>query len=248
MRFALALTLAGLLIASPAHAQGRDTQDRDTLYQVSTLGALQQGLFQPALSIQDLQKHGDFGLGTYEGLDGEMVVNRATVFQVPFSGRARVAKPQQETPFAAVTFFDPDQRFRVTRQVDLAGLGQAIDRRLDSVDYFYAVKVTGTFAALQTRSVRKQDKPYPLLGAAVDGQRTFEFTNIKGTLVGIRSPEYVGTMNVPGYHWHFIADSKKAGGHVLALSASRVRVAADQTRRWHVELPDTAAFRRAELK
>lgn len=243
MKLALVLAMAGLLVASPAQAR-----DHDTLYQVSTLGALQQGLFQPALTVQDLREHGDFGLGTYEGLDGEMVVNGGTVFQVPFSGRARVAKPNQQTPFAAVTFFEPDQRFRVTRQVDLAGLGKAIDRRLDSVNYFYAVKVTGTFAALQTRSVRRQDKPYPTLGAVIEGQRTFEFTDAKGTLVGIRSPVYVGTMNVPGYHWHFISDTGKSGGHVLALAASDVRVAADQTRNWHVALPDTKAFRRAELK
>lgn len=217
------------------------------MYQVSTLGALQQGLFQPALSIRSLKTHGDFGLGTYEGLDGEMIVSGGTVFQVPFSGKARVARSGQQTPFAVVTFFEPDQRFRVARRVDLAGLGSAIDRRLDSLNCFYAVKVTGTFSTIQTRSVRKQTKPYPPLSAAVAGQRTFERSEIKGTLVGIRSPEYVGTMNVPGYHWHFIAENGKSGGHVLALSASRLNVSIDQTRRWHVELPRTEAFQGADL-
>lgn len=245
MKRSLAVVLigVGLLPGAPAHGQ-----DHDTVYQVSTLTALQQGLYQPASSIRELKTHGDFGLGTYEGLDGEMVVNNGTVFQVPFSGKARVAKPGQQTPFAVVTFFDADQRFRVGRQVDAAGLGTAIDRRLASLNYFYAVKVTGTFTALQTRSVRKQSKPYGPLSAAVAGQRTFEFAGIKGTLVGIRSPQYVGTMNVPGYHWHFIADNGKSGGHVLGLSASRLKVAVDETPRWHVELPDTTAFRRAELK
>jgi acetolactate decarboxylase len=242
MKPTLAIAFVALFAAAPAQAQ-----DRDTLYQVSTLGALQQGLYQPALSIKDLEKHGDFGLGTYEGLDGEMVVTGATVFQVPFSGRARVAKPGQQTPFAAVTFFDADQRFRISREVDLAALGSAIDRRLPSTNYFYAVKVTGTFTSLQTRSVRKQDKPYQPLSAAIAGQRTFDLSSITGTLVGIRSPEFVGTMNVPGYHWHFIAKDGKTGGHVLSLSASGLKVAADETRHWHVEMPDTKAFQRADL-
>ncbi len=231
-----------LFASGPAQAQ-----DRDTLYQVSTLGALQQGLYQPALSIGELKTHGDFGLGTYEGLDGEMVVTDNVVFQVPFSGRAGVARAGQQTPFAAVTFFEADKRFRVTRPVDLEGLGAAVDRRLDSVNYFYAVKVTGRFTALQTRSVAKQSRPYQPLSAAVAGQRTFDFANIKGTLVGLRSPQYVGSMNVPGYHWHFIRADGKAGGHVLALSASGVRVAVDETRKWHVELPGTRAFKRADL-
>ncbi len=222
-------------------------QDRDTLYQVSTLGALQVGLYQPALSITDLRRHGDFGLGTYEGLDGEMIVDRGTVFQVPFSGRARAARGQQSTPFAAVTFFDADQRFRVRRSVDLAGLGTAVDRRLASANYFYAIRVTGTFAALQTRSVAKQTKPYPALATAVAGQRTFDLRDVRGTLVGIRCPEYVGSMNVPGYHWHFITKNGKAGGHVLQMSASDLQVVTDETRTWHVELPKTADFGDAGL-
>lgn len=234
--------VAGCLLGgAPAQAH-----DHDTLYQLSTLGALQQGLFQPALTIGELKAYGDFGLGTFEGLDGEMVVD-GTVFQVPFSGKARAARSGQQTPFAAVTFFEADKRFRVTREVDLVGLGAAVDRRLGSLDYFYAVKVTGTFTSLQTRSVAKQSKPYPSLGAAVAGQRTFDFVDVRGTLVGLRSPQYVGSMNVPGYHWHFISANGKAGGHVLALSGSRLRAAVDETRGWHVELPTTKAFERAEL-
>ena len=229
-------------LSSPALAQ-----DRDTLYQVSTLGALQVGLYQPAMSIADLHRHGDFGLGTYEGLNGEMVVDRGTVFQVPFSGRARVAGARQSTPFAAVTFFDTDRRFTVRRTVDLTGLGTAIDRRLASPNYFYAIRVTGKFATLQTRSVAKQTEPYPALATAVAGQRTFDLRHVTGTLVGIRSPQYVGTMNVPGYHWHFITKSGKAGGHVLQMSAADLRVATDETRNWHVELPQTAAFGDAGL-
>lgn len=238
-----AASCACVFLTAPAQAH-----DRDTLYQVSTLGALQQGLFQPAMTIADLKKHGDFGLGTYEGLNGEMVVDDGTVFQVPFSGRARQARPGQETPFAVVTFFETDQRFRVTRPVDLAGLGSAIDRRLPSLNDFYAIKITGRFTSMQTRSVQKQTKPYPPLSEAVAGQRTFDFEGVKGTLVGIRSPQYVGTLNVPGYHWHFIAANGKKGGHVLALSASGLTVRTDRTRSWHIELADTEAFGKAGLK
>lgn len=244
MRIFAVAAIASLVTAGavPAHAA-----DPDTLYQLSTLGALQQGLLQPAMSIGDLRKHGDFGLGTYEGLNGEMVVNNGTVYQVPFSGKAKVAKPGQQTPFAVVTFFQADKHYRIKKTVDLAGLGTALDKRIPTVNTFYAIKIAGTFASLETRSVPKQATPYPPLAAAVAKQRTFTFKDVTGTLVGIRSPQYVGSMNVPGYHWHFITKNGKCGGHVLSLSASDLRAAVDVTNNWHVELPHTKAFRQADL-
>lgn len=236
-----AVTVAALPMV-PAHAD-----DHDTLFQLSTLGALQDGLYQPAMTIGALRTHGDFGLGTYEGLDGEMVVTGGKVFQVPFSGKARLAKDTQKTPFAVVTHFAADQRFQVRRAVDLTTLGEAIDRRLPTLNTFSAVRVTGRFPTVQTRSVARQTKPYPPLASAVAGQAVFTLTNVKGTLVGIRSPQYVGSMNVPGYHWHFITKNGRAGGHVLAVQTSGVRVAVDQTTHWHVELPATKAFDQAGL-
>lgn len=239
------LVAAAVIAAVPAPV-GSDA-DRDVLYQVSTLGALQVGLLQPAASVRDLRAHGDFGLGTFVGLDGEMVVDRGTVFQVPFSGKPRRAAASWETPFAAVTFFDADRRFNVTRRVDAAELGRAIDRRLSTTNIFYAVRVTGRFTYVQTRSVPGQSKPYSPLADVVAQQRTFDLRRVKGTLVGIRAPEYVGSLNVPGYHWHFITKDGRAGGHVLALDAKDVKVAVDATRRWTVQLPETRAFDRAGL-
>jgi acetolactate decarboxylase len=236
---------AAVFVAVPTPAGSDD--DRDVLYQVSTLGALQVGLLQPAASLRDLQEHGDFGLGTFVGLDGEMVVDRGTIFQVPFSGKARVAPASWETPFAAVTFFDADKKFTVTRRVDTTGLGRAIDRRLPTTNIFYAVRVTGEFAYLQTRSVPAQTPPYAPLADVVAKQRTFDLRKVRGTMVGLRAPEYVGSLNVPGYHWHFITKDRKAGGHVLAVEAKNVTVAVDATRTWRIQLPDTPAFDRADL-
>ena len=38
-----------------------------TLFQVSTSTALVEGIYESAVNIQELRKHGDFGLGTFEG-------------------------------------------------------------------------------------------------------------------------------------------------------------------------------------
>ena len=39
-------------------------------YQVSTAGALVEGVYQGAVSVGTVREHGDFGLGTFEDLDG----------------------------------------------------------------------------------------------------------------------------------------------------------------------------------
>lgn len=239
----LVLSLFLLLVGSPAHAGQRD----DTITQVSTYGALQAALYQPVMSYERLQTYGDFGIGTFEAMDGEMVAEGGDFFQVPFSGRARAVRPSQTTPFAVVTFFDADRRFRLNRQVDQASLGTGIDARLPTVNALYAIRVTGRFSYVQTRSVARQTTPYPPLSEVVAGNRTFDLRNVRGTLVGFRFPSYVGSANVPGYHWHFVTEDGTAGGHMLTLRARGLKVAVDVSRDWQVILPDTAAFDRADM-
>src|SRR4051794_10814140 len=45
-----------------------------TLFQVSTSGALVTGVYDREVSVRSILEHGDFGLGTFANLDGEMVI------------------------------------------------------------------------------------------------------------------------------------------------------------------------------
>ena len=60
--------------------------DHSTLFQVSTTGALVQGVYNEAVTVGGLRTHGDFGLGTFEGLDGEMVVLDGKFYQAHADG------------------------------------------------------------------------------------------------------------------------------------------------------------------
>jgi acetolactate decarboxylase len=53
-----------------------------TLFQVSTSGALVQGVYGRAVSSTLLLNYGDFGLGTFHNLDAEMVILDGTIYQV----------------------------------------------------------------------------------------------------------------------------------------------------------------------
>lgn len=245
-RFGLMLAITVFLVGCGSLTQ-QTPLDRDTLYQVSTLGARQQGVYQGALTYGQIEQHGDFGVGTFDALDGEMVATDGKFYQVTSDGVARRVQDGETAPFAAVTFFEPDMTLALDTTVDFAGLGDFIDKQLPTKNIFYAIKIVGTFDYIKTRSVPRQTEPYPPLEEVVKTQPTFEFNNVQGTLVGLRSPDYAAGLNQVGYHFHFITADEKAGGHVLELKLHGEKVLLDETRGWITVLPSDAAFDNAPL-
>lgn len=224
--------LALLFWALPASAED------PPLYQLSTIQALLAGHYDGLASVGSLRKYGDFGLGTFDQLDGEMVVLDGQVYQVPADGTVRIAPDGLGTPFATVAFAKPSIVREIAAFATLAELESALDALLPSVNQFYAVRVEGRFASLKTRSVPAQRKPYPKLIEVVKTQALFDFRDIAGTLVGFRSPEFAKGMTVPGYHLHFIDVARSKGGHLLDCAANGARVEITVLPRWLVDLPE----------
>lgn len=219
----------------------------DVLYQVSTIDALLQGVYEGALSIGALETHGDFGIGTLDGLDGEMLALDGNYYQVKSDGIAYPVSENMTTPFATVTYFETDETIRFEKPMNLTELEQYLDLNLPSENFFYAVKIDGNFSYLKARSVPKQEPPYRKLADVVANQTVFEFENVSGTLVGFRTPDYVTSINVPGYHLHFITENRSAGGHVLEFELENGTAALDATPAFFMELPTSYSFAKVEL-
>ena len=191
-----------------------------TLFQVSCYQALYNGKLDGIISMQELIKHGDTGLGGFNALNGEMILIDGKMFQILSSGKV-ISNPDlsDKTPFASVCFF------KSQKQVNIIGdssLYKITDRLADNPDVFVAIKITGTFEYIKTRSVPAQKKPYPSLSEIVKTQPIFEKTKVKGTIVGFRTPQFAAGINPPGYHLHFVADDASMGGHVLEVHPSNV--------------------------
>jgi acetolactate decarboxylase len=219
----------------------------DSLYQVSTIDALLQGVYDGALSFKELKTHGDFGIGTIDGLDGEMLALVGNYYQIKTDGVAYPVSDNMTTPFATVTYFKADEGYRLEKPMNLTALEQYLDRDLPSENFFYAIQVNGNFSYLKVRSVPKQEKPYRKLADVVSNQTVFEFKNVSGTLVGFKTPEYVSGINVPGYHLHFIALNRSIGGHVLELELGNGTALIDTKTAFYMELPTSGNFARVEL-
>jgi acetolactate decarboxylase len=213
------LVLMSLLLGAGCEkdvAAGREEQ----AYQTSTITALLAGDYDGDVTCGELLTHGDFGLGTFDGLDGEMIVLDGVVYRAKLDGTIEVVDAAEETPFAVVTFFDNDplNAGEFSLLTDLDSLKTKLNGVIDDPTLPHAIRIEGSFASLLTRSVPKQSEPYPPLTEAVKHQQERTHTNIEGTIVGFYFPQWAAGANVAGYHFHFISADKTVGGHVLGMS------------------------------
>jgi acetolactate decarboxylase len=208
-----------------------------TLFQTSTIEALLDGNYEGDISFAELEAHGDFGLGTFDALDGEMIGLDGTFYQVRADGRAYEVDKRMKTPFAVVTFFEPVEILPLTAPTDYAALRTYLDEVAADRATCHAVRVEGYFRYVKTRSVPRQRKPYPPLVEAVKHQPTFEFREVGGSLVGFRFPDYVQGLNVSGYHFHFITEARSAGGHLLECRMAHGELHVDHESELRLELP-----------
>lgn len=216
--FFACMVFAAQLGATDAWAEG------GVVYQLSTMAALKEGRYKGGTSFGELKKHGDFGLGTVEDLDGEMIALDGSFFQVKADGNVYPVNDSARTPFAVVTFLKPDRTLAIRKVRDLKSLLKALDDSIPDPDAIYAIRIDGQFMNVKARSVPRQQEPYPTLSEALRHQKVFELADVMGSLVGFRFPDCMDGVNVAGYHFHCITSDGKAGGHVLDCSLEDVKI------------------------
>ena len=212
-----------------------------TLFQTSTIVALLDGKYEGDISFAELEANGDFGLGTFDALDGEMLALDGNFYQIRADGSAYPVDGQQMTPFAVVIFFEPALS-ETLGTTDLAALCERVDRLADDASVCCGVRVDGYFGYVRTRSVPRQRKPYPPLVEVVKNQPVFELRDVPGSLVGFRFPDYAQGLDVAGYHFHFITADRSAGGHVLECRLAEGEVRLDKEADLRIELPSDVSL------
>jgi acetolactate decarboxylase len=217
-----------------------------TLFQISTSGALVQGVYERAMSSRFLLNYGDFGLGTFENLDGEMVVLDGAIYQVRSDGKVLNIIDDVGTPFAVVTRFIADQDQTIESASSFEELTKICDQYRDSDNLFYAFRIDGHFAHIHTRAMQATLDGLPLAQAAAI-QPEFEFTDVEGTLVGIWAPQFSSALNIAGHHFHFLSEDRTKGGHLLECSGKNLRIRVERLNDFHLSLPESEEFLRADL-
>jgi acetolactate decarboxylase len=221
---------------------GAEEREPHAVFQTSTLDALLGGAYEGDVTFADLAARGDLGLGTLDGLDGEMIALDGAFYRAGTDGSVRSIGPDERTPFAVITRFSPDAAAAVAGPLDHAGLLERIESLVADRALCYAVRFDGRFERVHARSVPRQRRPYPPLSQVVARQVEFDLDHLSGTLVGFRFPDYVQGLNVPGYHLHVISDDRSRGGHVLDCGILDGRISVDHSSHLHMELPAGVAW------
>lgn len=232
-------------IVQAALAEALDVEHH-SMFQVSTSGAIVEGLYQGCVSVGDLRRHGDLGLGTFEDLDGEMILIDGHCYQARSDGTVTEAPDDELTPFASVVSFAADQTHPLPNVASWPDLTGQLDGLRTSANAILAIRATGHFDTVRVRAACKHESGTDLVSAVSD-QAIFNFTDIEGSLVGFWSPEYTQAIAIAGYHVHFISADRQHGGHVLDLTAHDLPVDLHVVSDLHLAIPETAEFLAADL-
>jgi acetolactate decarboxylase len=228
--------LGALHVELTRHAELHPEQGRHELFQTSTVKALLEGSFDGDVTLAEVLEHGDLGLGTLDGLDGELMVLDGAVWKANVDCTLSVPALTRTTPYAVVVPFSPDEPQTLSGPLsegELEGwLGDALSPRRP-----VAIRIDGEFERVHVRSVPKQRRPYPTLAQAIETQHVCELENVRGTMMGFCFPDALDGIEIVGAHLHFITEDRARGGHVLGYVLQRGSAQLDRARELHVELP-----------
>jgi acetolactate decarboxylase len=215
--------------------------NQSSIYLCAPVNALVEGIYDEKIPLAQIREHGDFGLGTFDHLDGEMVMLDGKVYQCTADGRVLLIEEEISTPFACVTFYQTHSMDVLDHEVDYAGFSEWLLSLLPSRNMFYAIRLEGMFSHVKVRSVPKQESYRPLVEVAKD-QPVFNFNNIEGALVGFYTPTYMSSLNVPGLHLHFLSQDLQHGGHLLECSPQKLNAGIQFISKLELSLPMTLDY------
>ena len=222
------------------------------MYQVSTLQALALGYSRAVVNVGELLQEGDTGLGTFEDVNGEMIVMDGHCYRADHNGSVTVVPSETGVPFAAVAKLNGEQQFSLRNMPDLTAIRTELTRKIEErfgLNSMHIVRIDGLFGKVDARS----EVPYrshhvtlkEILGLT---QKAFIFENIRGSLVGVYFPDYMDGINMPGWHLHFLSEDRSKGGHVFDVSIVEGETKVDRITSIYINLPSEAAFDTYSLK
>jgi acetolactate decarboxylase len=216
----LATGLCAVLLGPGCSDMKKQMTGRDVVTQVSSYDALALGLYDGVASLEILRPHGNFGLGTLHGWNGEIILMDGKYYLVDGEGRGEgITDFSATTPFLEMTWFDEDERRTLPDMTSYQQFRTTPEVFLPSVNAIVAVRIEGKFRSVKACSMPTQTKPYKVMSELVKTQPVFDFEDVEGTLVGFWSPPSMKGVSLAGWHLHFLTKDGKGGGHVLEFTS-----------------------------
>lgn len=236
-----------LLIVLLISAMLITAEGEKTITQTSTVNAVLKGLYDGEMTFGELKKYGDFGLGYFHKMGGEVVALDGVFYRIKSDGLTEVIKDDGTTPFFTITTFVANTDNFTNRKFDYDGLKQYLRNMMPREKSFYAIKITGIFDNLGARTFLSQAKPYANVKQVIDTQTEIKYTNTEGTLIGFYTPEFLEGIGIPGFHFHYLSKDKTRGGHVRTLNVNSVTIEFIEILNFQIVLPKNKDYQDANL-
>ena len=222
------------------------------MYQVSTLQALVLGYSKPVINVGELLLEGDTGLGTFEEVNGEMIVMDGHCYRADRDGNVTEVASETGVPFAAVARLYGGQQFFLEDMPDITSIRTELTRKIEErfgLNSMHIVRINGLFGKIDARSEAPYRSPRITLKEILSQtQNAFLFENIRGSLVGVYFPDYMDGINMPGWHLHFLSEDRSKGGHVFDASIREGAAKVDKIDSMLIKLPGEPSFDTYSLK
>ena len=218
----------------------------EKMYQVSTLNALLLGYTRKVVSVQELLENGDTGLGTFENVDGEMIVVDGHCYRAADDGTVTEMPPEKGVPFASVSFLIGSRKFELDSVENIDTLKALLNLKIEEgfgLNSMHMVRIDGFFEMVDARSENGLKSQHVELKDILNlNQKSFTFSNVAGTLVCLYYPDYMAGINAAGWHFHFVSEDRSKGGHVFNVIMKKGTAVLDKISKIEMQLPWEASF------
>lgn len=264
MRYLILLTTLGILTACGKKATTKNvhqhsnehehhhhhhlSKNSNTVHQYSPTIALLNSIYEGNLTVDQMVNQGTIGLGTVNHLDGELVAVDGIVYKIDAKGGITRAGSDLKSPSMTMIDFQPKRKIGIENISSLKEFTSVLTSEMESKNSFYAYQIKGEFAYLKMASAHKVKNENVSLFEYLDTRVMYTRENIKGTLVGLYTPEYLGNISIPGLHLHFLSDDIKLGGHLEDIKFENLVVEIQEINQINLTLPDVKKFKENKLK
>jgi acetolactate decarboxylase len=208
--------IAGVIIGGLISPIAAAADGDEWVQQIGTYDYLVSPNYAGLAPIKSASKGATLGLGTFDHLDGELIMVGGESYRVGTDGTPVIIDGSQSTPFLESVKFVPTASGPVPPGTTCANLLAGVNALAKSEQGMVAVRVRGTFSDLTFRSVPAQTVPYPPLAQVVAKQTLFPLSQRRAVLVGFRTGADLAGTGAPGLHLHGLTADRKAGGHVVS--------------------------------
>jgi acetolactate decarboxylase len=190
-------------------------ENSDAITQYGSKAGFLERSYVGTTTYEEIKKQGDFAIGTFNYVDGEMAAINNNFMRIPASGEVHPASDSLMAPFAVIKHFKVDNSLMINEEKSMNEIWSIVKEAFTDTSKPIAIKVTGSFASVKARSIHKETEPFQSLPEIVANQVIFNLEDVSGSMIGYWFPKYMDGVNFPGFHFHFLNDDLTKGGHLL---------------------------------